>query len=168
MKILSFLNFSRLQRQLVLTVTLTLIIGFCITTYLSIKHDMTAMEEAERAKIDLFTSTVTNVIREEMVTGNAENVSNWLTNIQNSGSFKQVRLLRTDKVEAFSDNHTIDKFNKSVQTAGEVTYNETIDGEPVYTSLIPIVRDDRCVPCHGYENNPVRGILQVSASRAEL
>lgn len=197
MKILSFLNFSRLQRQLVLTVTLTLVIGFCVTTYLSIKHDMTNMEEAERAKIGLFTSTVTNVIKEEMVTGNAENVSNWLTNIQNSGSFKQVRLLRTNKGEAFSDNNTIDKvnsylnskaftqkliskpqdrpininadkFNKAVQTASEVTYNETIDGEPVYTRLIPIVRDDRCLTCHGYENNPVRGVLQISASRAEL
>lgn len=196
MKILSFLSFSKLQRQLVLTVTFTLIIGFSITTFLSIKHDMKGMEEGEKSKIDLFTSTVTKVIKEEMVTGNAENVSNWLTEIQNSGSFKQVHLLRTNKVEAFSDNSTIDKvnnylnskvfpqrttkqleksvsinmnmFNNVVQSASEVSYKEVIDGEPVYTRLIPIVRDDRCLTCHGYEDNPVRGILQISTSRAEL
>src|SRR3972149_8849613 len=97
MKILFFLNFSKLQRQLVLTVTLTLIIGFCITTFLSIKHDMANMEEGERIKIALFTSTVSDVIREEMVTGNAELVTNWLTNIKNSGSFKAVGLLGTEK-----------------------------------------------------------------------
>lgn len=197
MKILSFLNYSRLQRQLVLTVTLTLIIGFCVTTFLSIKHDMKGMEEAERSKIALFSSTVSNVIKEEMVTGNAEIVSNWLTNIKNSGSFKEVRLIRTSKAEAFSDNQTIDKvnsylnskafpqrlitkyqdttvtinkdmFDKAVQSAGEVAYDEVINGEPVHTRLIPVVRDDRCLVCHGYENNPVRGVLQVSASRAEL
>jgi len=197
MKILFFLNFSKLQRQLVLTVTLTLIIGFCITTFLSIKHDMANMEEGERIKIALFTSTVSDVIREEMVTGNAELVTNWLTNIKNSGSFKVVRLMRTDKTEAFADNQTIDKvnnylnskafsqklatkqqneilitnkdmFDRAVQGAAEVAYNETINGEPVHTRLIPIVRDERCVTCHGYENNPVRGILHVSASRTEL
>jgi len=197
MKILFFLNFSKLQRQLVLTVTLTLIIGFCITTFLSIKHNMANMEEGERIKIALFTSTVSDVIREEMVTGNAELVTNWLTNIKNSGSFKVVRLMRTDKTEAFADNQTIDKvnnylnskafsqklatkqqneilitnkdmFDRAVQGAAEVAYNETINGEPVHTRLIPIVRDERCVTCHGYENNPVRGILHVSASRTEL
>jgi methyl-accepting chemotaxis protein len=197
MKFISFLNFSKLQRQLVLTVTLTLIIGFSITTFLNIKHDTTDMEEAERAKIALFSSTVSNVIREEMVTGNAEIVSNWLTNIKNSGSFKEIRLIRANKSEAFSDNQTIDKvnnylnskafpprltvknqdntvninkamFDKAVQSTSEVAYDETINGEPVHTRLIPIVRDDRCVACHGYETNPVRGVLQVSASRTEL
>jgi len=196
MKILSFLSFSKLQMQLVLTVTFTLIIGFSITTFLSIRNDMKDMEGAEKSRIDLFTSTVSNVIREEMVTGNAENVSNWLINIQNSGSFKQVRLLRTNKIEAFSDNSTVDKvnnyldskaflhktikqqekpinintdmFNKVVQSVSEVSYKESIDGEPVLTRLIPIVRDERCLTCHGYEDNPVRGILQISTSRAEL
>jgi len=40
-----------------------------------------------------------------------------------------------------------------------------IDGEPVHTRLVPILKDQRCVLCHGYEDHPVRSILQISVSK---
>lgn len=192
-----FLKLNKLQHKLILTIVLTLIISFGITTFLFIKYNENEMKKAEVEKIRLFASSISNVIKEEMVTGNAEIIVEWLTNVQSSSGFKQVKLLRTNGIEAFTDNKTIDSvnnhlgsktfpqrllskpqekpssinmdmLNKAMQTLTDVDYSEVINGEPVHTQLIPLIRDERCLTCHGYENNQVRGILQISASKTKL
>ncbi len=192
MKLLSFFSKNTVQRQLVIIIAIILAIG----SFFSIKNNIESMKKAEKSKIDLLSSAISKGIKVAMVTGNAGIVIDWLTGVQETEGLKQLRIFRKDGIEAFKDNETInvvnkyledesfdkrtiseqpdkfdeskmEKFKEAIDHASAVSYDEEIDGEPVYTQLIPIIKDDRCDICHGYDEHPVRDILQVSVSKTE-
>lgn len=192
MKLISFFAKNTVQRQLVLIIALIL----AISSFFSIRNNIESMKKAEKDKIDLLSSAISKGIKVAMVTGNAEIIEDWLDSLRKTEGLKQLRIFRKNGVEAFKDNETIDlvnkylddesfskrtisgtplKFNenqmenfkKAINNAVEISYEEVIENEPVHTQLIPILKDDRCDICHGYDEHPVRDILQVSVSRTE-
>ncbi len=199
MKIFSFLKARSLRQQLIAITAITLAVGLAIITFFALQHNTDEMKQAELDKIDLISSILYKIIQEDMISGNAEIVVNWMDSIKKSGlrQIKSIRLIRSNGVEAFSDNTTIDavneylgsdsfpkrpdsepqgraagidfnKIKKVVASAKKLAYEEKINGESIQTELVPLLKDERCEACHGYEKNLVRGILRISVSLAEL
>ena len=197
MKLMSHFSENTVQRQLIIIIVLTLAVGLGVKAVFSIKSNIENMKKAEESKIDLLSSAISKGIKTAMVTGNADIVIDWLSSVRDTGGLKQLKVFRKNGVEAFMDNVTIndvnkylddevfsertiseppgkfdnnhiDEFKKAVDSAREVSYDEELNGEPIHTRLIPILKDDRCKTCHGYDEHPVRDILKISISKVEL
>jgi len=154
------------------------------------------MRKAEQSKIDLLSAAISKGIKVAMVTGNADIVIDWLEGLKETEGLNELRVFRKNGVEAFKDNETInsvnkyledesftprknpeagikfekkhfEQFKKAIDSSSEISFNEEINGEMVHTRLIPILSDDRCESCHGYDEHPVRDILRISISRTE-
>jgi len=183
-----------MQRKLIIIIAFTLAIGLGFTSFFSIKNNIANIRRSEKYNMDLLSTVFEKGIKNAMVTGNAPIVIGWLESILKTEELVELRDYRRDGVAAFIDNETRDdvnkfltfekfplrkvksepgkfnnafkdEFNKAVDTARPVSYDEIIDGQPVHTRLLPIVRDNRCILCHGYEDHPVRSILQISVSK---
>lgn len=197
MKLSSYFSKNKVQRQLMVIITLTLVIGLGIISVFSIKGNIRDMKRIEEGKIDFLSSAISKGVKVVMVSGNAEIVRDWLTEVRNTPGLKKIGIFRKNGVEAFIDNETVNdvnkylgsetfprkavsespkkfeeeniqKLKKLIDSKIEVSYEEEMNGEPVNTRLIPIIKDERCEACHDYDKNPVRGILQISISKREL
>ncbi len=194
MKAMSSYSKNTMQRKLMLIIVLTLAIGLGCVSFLSIKNDIDNIKNAEKNHMDLLSNVIVEGIKNAMVTGNAPIVINWLDSIKKSNGLLELKDYRRDGLAAFKNNDTrkevnewlggkrftlrispeiptpfdptrMEAFNQAVNTSEAVSYDEEIDGEPAFTRLVPILKDDRCILCHGYDDHPVRSILQISVSK---
>ncbi len=183
-----------MQRKLIIIIAFTLAIGLGFISFFSIRNNIANIKRAEKNNMDLLSTVFEKGIKNAMVTGNAPIVIGWLESILKTDDLVELRDYRRNGVAAFIDNETRNEvnhfltfekfpprkvkkvpqrfntlfkgeFKQAVDTAEPVGYDEVIDGKPVHTRLLPIVRDNRCILCHGYEDHPVRSILQISVSK---
>ncbi len=183
-----------MRRKLISIIVLTLAIGLGLMSFFSIRNNIENIKNAEENKIDLLSDVLTIGIKNAMVTGNAPIVIGWLEGIKKSNGLVELKDFHRSGKEAFVDNKTraqvnewlgitrfplhirsktpshynperMEAFKEAVDTAASVSFDEEIDGEPVHTRLVPILKDQRCILCHGYEDHPVRSILQISVSQ---
>lgn len=194
MKAMSSYSKNTMQRKLVIIIVLTLAIGLGCVSFLSIKNDIDNIKNTEKSNMDLLSNVIVEGIKNAMVTGNAPIVINWLDSIKKSNGLLELKDYRRDGMAAFMNNDTrkdvnkwfgakrfplrispktptpfdparMDAFNQVVNTSKAVSYDDEIDGEAVLTRLVPILKDERCILCHGYDDHPVRSILQISVSK---
>lgn len=194
MKAISSYSRYTMQRKLILIIALTLAIGLGCISFFSIKNDVANIKASEKNNMDLLSNVIVEGIKNAMVTGNAPIVIDWLESIKKSNGLLELKDYRRDGLAAFMNNDTrkdvnnwlgtkrftlrispeeptafdpkrMDEFNTVVNTSKAVDYDEEIDGEPVLTRLVPILKDARCILCHGYEDHPVRSVLQISVSQ---
>lgn len=186
-----------MQQRLIIIIALTLAVGLGFISFFSIKNNIENIKKAEHNKMDLLSTVFEKGIKNAMVTGNAPIVIGWLESILKTHDLVELRDYRRNGVAAFIDNETrkdvnafltfekfplrnvkktprrfdqnrMREFKEAVDTASPISYDEEINGEPVHTRLLPIVKDERCILCHGYEDHPVRSILQISVSRTAM
>ncbi len=185
---------TTMQKKLITIIGLTLAIGLGFMSFYSIKNNVNNIKTAEKNNIELLSNVIVEGIKNAMVTGNAPIVIGWLEGIKHSNGLIELKDYRRDGIAAFIDNKTrkevnewlnfkkfplrntkkvpgkfnelrMAEFKEAVDSSSPVSYDEEIDGEPVLTRLVPILKDQRCVLCHGYEQHPVRSILQISISK---
>src|SRR3990167_8820604 len=112
MKLSSYFSKNKVQRQLMVIITLTLAIGLGIISVFSIKGNIRDMKRIEEGKVDFLSSAISKGVKVIMVSGNAEIVRDWLAEVRNTPGLKKIRIFRKSGVEAFIDNETVNDVNK--------------------------------------------------------
>ncbi|MBF0275326.1 MAG: SpoIIE family protein phosphatase [Nitrospinae bacterium] len=133
-------------------------------------------------------------LKDFMVFGDAEIVHSWLENEKNIIG-NSIRVYRKDGKVAFQDNETVDLVNKFIgvekferkakpkeeyvvkhkedfekilKDRKTIYYKVTENNQEFFVYLEPIIRDDRCIACHGYEEDEIRGISEVKIALDHL
>jgi len=131
---------------------------------------------------------LTASLKSIMLAGRGDMAHGWLARIKKATDFDDVRIYRRDGTEAFMDNATIARVNdwrgerlfKPHQRKGKADHIDSgiekafsgviADTDAVaklrqddhLTLLFPIRSESACMACHGYESNPIRGVLKLS------
>ena len=127
-----------------------------------------------------------------MLAGRGTIAHDWLERIKRNTNFEDVRIYRRDGTEAFVDNDTIERVNTWL---GEDRFMRRIAvGQPAHIPaslagafataaggtearsagkdhlilLRPIRLEQACLQCHGYDSEPVRGVLALTVPTATL
>lgn len=160
----------------------------------SIEEDAALIEQNERTMQKLSESVIRG-IEAVMLQGSADAVYSYAERLKTVRGISDLRVLRTDGIEAFHDNKTIAAVNarlgsnafrtterapaapgQSVAPASQLkraasekrslSYYETDErGYRVMTLLHPLMNETACQGCHGADH-AVRGILKVTTSLA--
>ncbi|MDQ6950501.1 MAG: diguanylate cyclase [Mariprofundales bacterium] len=126
-----------------------------------------------------------------MLAGDAESVRDWLARLRAHPELKSVEVVRRNGIIAFRDLATMHQVNhflgntvfsrkglnsRSVQGITATDIRRAASGETVIehdpqhqqlTLLLPIHIEKPCLACHGYEHNPIRGVLRITTSTAD-
>ncbi|MBF0382087.1 MAG: diguanylate cyclase [Magnetococcales bacterium] len=155
-------------------------------------HDQERMilENHERS-LTLLTHTVGSGLQTIMQSGSAEIAESYVEDIKQIEDLGNIRILRSDGVEAFTDNLTIKQVNnlmgveqyperdlitglkysvtelstlkKVVQTGSSQSVISNDNGNANMTVFYPIPNEEECTICHGSEHD-VRGVLEITTS----
>jgi len=196
MDLKKYLYKKSMRQKLILITAITLVIGLGITSYFSMTYNVSKLKESSKNEIDLLSSTLTTGIKSAMVTGNALIVTGWIDRIKEEKLLVDIEVIRKNGVIAFSDSATEKLVNEfmgsdefelrkdpeneiystlnrealkgAVELRNRVSFEETIDGESVQTILIPLEKEEACYNCHGYDKNPIQGVLKFSISQEAM
>ncbi len=142
------------------------------------------------AQAEAVAHTMVSSLKTLMLLGEAESVHDWLARMRAHPELQSVEVLRRSGVVAFRDLETMHQVNrflgselfsraplpaKRVQGVAASDLKRAAGGTQVVlrddaanrlTILEPIKVEQACLRCHGYEHNPVRGVLLVTTSTA--
>ncbi len=167
----------------------SLLFALVIASGLWIERKLTQViynEEVDQAQTHA--QTLLASLRILMLNGQGTIAREWIDTMRGSADIVDIEVLRRDGTEAFTDLSTVKDVNSyldSVVFEREPTpsnhmplplngaFEEALSGEVAFdfrfpehiTVLYPIPADTECLSCHGYENNPMRGVLKLSLSR---
>ncbi len=150
--------------------------------------DAIANEEIDQAKIHA--QTLLASLQTLMINGQGTLARDWVDRMRGTAGIVDIAVLRRDGTEAFSDLNTVRKVNNfidapvferepspsrylSLPSQLHETFDLALRGEVVVDSrfpeevtvLQPISSGTECMSCHGYDDNPLRGVLRLSLSR---
>lgn len=166
-----------------LTFSASIAIGF---TLLSTKQTEDIMAQSEQ-QAETAANTLLSSLQTLMLAGDAQFAHDWLERVRREQGMQEVKILRRDGVEAFLDLNTIHQVNNylgsemfrrhALPDSGRSNIladqlKPAIDGSTVVlkdkpeelTFLMPIRKEEACNACHGYDESPVRGVLQLTVS----
>lgn len=146
-----------------------------------------AMREEEVRQAELHGSTLLASLRTLMLNGQGTLARSWLDRMHGEAGIIDIEVYRRNGNEAFADVSTVEAVNNFLgyprferqptvpehpgrldspafkrSLAGSTTIDWTEPGQ--MTLFMPIERDTECLACHGYEDNPLRGVLKLSLS----
>jgi len=179
---------ARLALMLGLFLALMLVVGYI---WLGAKSNhVIAAEESRQAEAEaqMLVSSLNSI----MLAGQGSIAHDWLNRISHLPDIESASVYRVDGTEAFQDTETIHQVNTFLgeerfhrQTGGravhapatiqkplmsvargQVTKASIKDGNHL-TLLYPIHVENACMKCHGYTNNPLRGVLALQISTQE-
>jgi hypothetical protein len=149
-----------------------------------------AAEESRQAKAEaqMLVSSLNSI----MLAGQGYIAHDWLNRISHLPDIESARVYRVDGTEAFQDTETIHQVNAFLgeksfhrQTSGRAAHAPATIQKPLMsvargqvteasikngthlTLLYPIHAENACMKCHGYTNNPLRGVLALRISTQE-
>jgi len=157
--------------------------------YLHQWQNQTIRNQAQ-AQSEAVAHTMVASLKTLMLAGDAESVRDWFARLRSHAELKSVEVLRRDGMIAFRDVATMHQVNRFLGASN--FSRKALDSQPVegiktediaraaggtmvvkrdtehqqLTLLLPIKAEKSCLVCHGYEHNPVRGILRVTTSTA--
>ncbi|MDQ6950398.1 MAG: ATP-binding protein [Mariprofundales bacterium] len=142
--------------------------------------------EGENARLLLAADTVVASLKSIMLASHGDIAQDWMKRIAAMPQFYSATVFRVDGTEAFKDQKTISHVN---QFLGRQMFSRPHGGKPDHilsadfravaaqhlakvlhhdghrlTLLLPIHVDPPCLRCHGYTNNPLRGVLRLQVS----
>ncbi|MDQ6958937.1 MAG: ATP-binding protein [Mariprofundaceae bacterium] len=145
-------------------------------------------EEASRQAEATARSLVTS-LNSIMLAGRGSIAHDWLNRISHLPDIELARVYRVDGTEAFQDTETIQQVNGFLgeerfhrQTGGQAAHAPIAIRKPLmsvargqvaeasikngnhFTLMSPIHVENNCMECHGYTNNPIRGVLVLRMS----
>lgn len=174
----------------IMTVGLILLVSF----YAKTQQDQ-IIEQNEQSMIKV-TESVSEGLQAVMLGGYADIAKTYAANLQNVPGIIDFRILRTDGLEAFLDNKTIENVNERkdeelfdprddeterkilpadhaelrLAVSEEKTsffYSEDENEQRILTFITPIINKKDCYDCHG-SKPPVRGVLKLTTSLAAV
>ena len=151
-----------------------------------------AREEVENTQLTAEALTVS--LKSIMLAGRGDIAHDWLRRVARLQDVESARVYRVDGVEAFVDLKTIravNKWNSKVHfhrnpgarkpahvppgiaarfraVARDEAGQLSIKDDRYLTFLYPIKVEDACLRCHGYTDNPLRGVLALRVSTAAI
>lgn len=174
-----------------LTMMVTLIIIPILTAsffWLDYRSEALMLEEQETRASQVAESLATS-LSSIMLSGNADIAHDWLNRITTVSGIESVKIFRTNGMEAFQDLDTQNKVNAYIGSkqffrevndkagkisakitpefekgiAGQVSIHRSEDNQHL-SYIYPIKLETACMACHGYDENPVRGVLVLDVS----
>ena len=166
-----------------LTFSTNFAIGFSL---LSTKQTEDIMAQSEK-QASTAANTLLSSLQTLMLAGDAQFAHDWLERVRHEQGMQEVKILRRDGVEAFLDLNTIHQVNDYLgsemfrrHALPEAEHSSTLaeqlkpaiagntvilkDKPEELTFLMPIRKEEACNACHGYDESPVRGVLQLTVS----
>jgi len=149
-------------------------------------------QQGEDARLLLAANTVVASLKSIMLAGHGDIAQDWVKRIAEMPQFDAATVFRVNGTEAFKDQKTITQVNHFL---GENKFSRPNGGSPAriesgdfnaivsqqkgqilrrdsdhLTLLLPIHVDPPCLRCHGYTDNPLRGVLRltVNSNTAEM
>lgn len=188
--------FTRIGRRIQVVVGTVVGAGLILLVlFYADRQERNILAQNERTLIKV-TESVIQGLRTVMQAGYANIGRALFDRLRGIGDITDMRILRTDGVEAFHDNQSIARVNarlgverfqprkteaslgvlppddpglrQAVATGAAVTlYFDSDQGEPLFTLLAPVANGPDCHECHGDDHN-VRGVLKLTTSLAKV
>ncbi len=161
--------------------------GFWIERQVRQMMDQEAAQQAE-----LQAQTILSSLQTLMLNGQGVLARGWLDRMRELEDILDIEVLRRDGREAFTDLSTVEAVNNFRQsviferqpvppqhsgTVSDVNFSRALKGRtaldmsgaPEKISIwMPIQTEQECLPCHGYESSPLRGVLRLSINTGGL
>ena len=186
----------RIRYLVMMVVGIAVTIGLVATAYLYAQKQEAAIHEQNERSMLKLTESIQHGLQMVMLAGHAEVAETFADNLKKVPQVSEIRILRTNGLEAFRDNQTIDEVNQRrgsedfaprdgeaeipvltaddphlkqvIETVAPVSiYKTNVGGSKTLTFLAPLKNIDVCFRCHG-RAKPVRGILLLSTSLAHV
>ncbi len=176
-----------LNTRLAILLGITLFSVMSLVAWWGGRHEAKMLHHEEIEEAEVLAATLVNSLHVLMENGSGTLARNWLNRMQGVQGVEGIEVLRRDGGIAFRDTRTIDRVNRylganrfhrqalpaahaSEKEQATVRRAATENRRIVLTApdhlqlLIPIPFKPVCAGCHGYDKNPVRGILQLKIS----
>jgi len=187
---------NRIRYRVLLVAAITVSIGLMTTAFYYTRHQEKALLTQHERTIRKLTETITQGLQSVMLAGSAEIAQAYADQLKRVPGLTELRIMRTDGLEAFRDNKTIDDVNlrqgqdmffprddnlevrvlpendsdllQAIQSREAVPrYSKDTDGNGQLVFVAPVLNIDQCYKCHG-KSQPVRGLIKLSASLATV
>ena len=170
--------------------TVFLISQMVIVTFYA-KRQTAEIYNQHTTHMESLTDSISNGIKTIMIAGHGDIAKSYALNQKKTASFIEFNIMRTNGLQAFLDNKTIDNVNlrsgenefiprdkesvrrlfaaddpnlKQALHAKKMLQYQVKSGESTHLiSLIPIHNDKGCHRCHG-SKQPVRGVIKITTS----
>lgn len=176
-----------LGTRLALLISMTLSI-LVISAGIWVDRQLTrAIYDEEERQVDVHAQTMMATLKTLMLSGQATQARDWLKRMEQKQDVIDIKILRINGEEAFTDTSTIESVNaylgeqrffrdpaEPLTPVAESDANflraskgETVLSRPDDVSLaiyLPIQVEQQCLACHGYEQETLRGIVKVVQS----
>ena len=178
-----------LSTQLALIISLALSVLTVLSGVLIERHLARAIEQQELDNLDQQASVLMSTLMTLMMDGNGTLARDWLENLHGASGLVEAEVLGNDGQIAFRDTGTLqkvnaylghDRFTRKAESlhfslnwvttdsitqalAGEKVYQYSND-KRVLSIVLPILQQNECKTCHGYDTASLRGALLVSVS----
>jgi len=185
---------NRIRYRVLLVAAITVSIGLLTTAFYYTSHQEKALLAQHERTIQKLTETITKGLQSVMLAGSADIAQAYADQLKQVPGLTELRIMRTDGLEAFRDNKTIDEVNlrrgedmffpreenvevrvlqendsalkQAIESQEAVPlYSRDADGNRQLVFVVPILNMDQCFKCHG-KSQPVRGLIRLSASLA--
>jgi len=187
------LGFRSIGHKLTALIGATIAAGFISIVFFTTKQQESNILLQNERTIRNLTQSVSEGLQTVMITGSADVAELFADRLKGIKDVNEFRILRTDGVEAFHDNETINWVNEyrgekdfephpvekpkkqalrkddpymleAINTRLLVNYyGKAADGSDQLTFLLPIKTEKRCYRCHGKEKEVI-GILEFTTS----
>jgi class 3 adenylate cyclase/HAMP domain-containing protein len=183
----------RLTAKITVLIILVLIIGFGISTVLTIKRESELLVEQNKMAARQLIGTLVASIETAMLSERPDITRGLIDDLRSSKVVQGLVVYRRNGVEAFTDLATLREVTKEAELPKEVTASiekmrrepgrtmagplfsraldtletqealESRDGSTVFTVYQPIANRERCQGCHGSDHK-VRAVIQAATS----
>ena len=149
-----------------------------------------AMRAEEVRQAELHGSTLLASLRTLMLNGQGTLARTWLDRMHGEAGIIDIEVYRRNGKEAFADTTTVQAVNSFLgyprferqptvpehpERLQSPTFEKALNGKVAIdwtkqgqmTLFMPIERNDECLACHGYEDNPLRGVLKLALSTTD-
>jgi class 3 adenylate cyclase/HAMP domain-containing protein len=183
----------RLTAKITVLIILVLIIGFGVSTILTIKRESELLVEQNKMAARQLIGTLVSSIETAMLSERPDITRGLIDDLRNTRAVQGLVVYRRNGVEAFTDLATLQEVSKEADLPKEVMASimkmrrdpgramagplftraldtiqtqealETRDGATVFTVYQPIPNQERCQGCHGADHK-VRAVIQAATS----
>jgi class 3 adenylate cyclase len=184
---------SPLTQKIILVIVAVLIIGFGVSTIVTIQRESALLVEQHKSAARRLTAALIASIESAMLQERPDVTRAMIQEIRGSSPVEGLDVYRRNGVEAFSDLETLEEVERNAGLAKEVFANiqkmrrapgtsltgpafaravqsltrheelETRNGVPHFTLLQPIPNREKCQGCHGSDHQ-VRAVVRIATS----
>lgn len=183
--------FRRLNTHFIVGVSVVLLTTLAISQYLILSKLESTIIREEISSTELLANGLMSSLQTLMLSGDGDHARDWINRLSENSKIKTLQVIRRDGSEAFLDDKTIAKVNGYMESdffrrpslpgnritdISQEAFALAANGSEKFimnekseslTFLLPVRSEDACLGCHGYEDDPVRGVLRITTSTTQ-